>query len=366
VAAKRILLVDDEPNVVKSCARMLELEGFAVQGVTSGTEAINLYQNNNFDLVLTDLKMPDADGLEVLTAVREHNPSAAVVIFTAYGTKESVVEALRLGAREFLEKPLDTKSLVATVRRILRQGDGNAVRGNLRTMSLPSIFQINCTERNQARLRLRQGKQEGSIFFADGDVVHAEMGSRVGEEAIYALLAWENGDFEIEMDVPAPARTVTANWSGLLLEGMRRLDEEAAGVEELDQTEGFKAEEKATGGEKGMMGDMLQELAKALKTIENVIGVVIAARDGIVLTEILEEEDPEKEAAVAVFVGNAAGIIGEPLSLGTFNWGTAGVGKDTMLILEQPDYHIGLLLGERVSPAMVAASAREILKHGAR
>ena len=58
---KRILLVDDEPNVVKSCAKMLELEGFSVKGVTSGTEAIDSYRHDHFDLVLTDLEDGAAD-----------------------------------------------------------------------------------------------------------------------------------------------------------------------------------------------------------------------------------------------------------------------------------------------------------------
>jgi len=229
VTAKRILVVDDEPNVVKSCARMLELEGFEVRGITDGAEAIALYKSEGFDLALVDLKMPEVDGLEVLAALREYDPSATVVIITAYGTKESVVEALRLGACEFLEKPLDAQTLVATAQRILEQEDGTAVRGNLRTLSLPSIVQINCTERNQACLRLKHRGQEGSIFFAGGDVMHAALGSRVGEEAIYELLTWEDGDFELEMGVLPPERTVTAGWSGLLIEGIRRIDERTVG-----------------------------------------------------------------------------------------------------------------------------------------
>ena len=350
MTAKSILVVDDEPNVVKSCARMLELEGFAVQGVTSGAEAIDLYQHEGFDLVLTDLKMPNVDGLEVLTAIREHNPHAAVVIFTAYGTKDNVVEALRLGAREFLEKPLETKTLVATVRRILEQGDGTVVRGNLRSLSLPSIVQINCSERNRALLRVRHRGQEGRIFFADGDVVHAVLGSQVGEEAVYELLAWQEGDFELEMDVTVSERTISTNWSGLLMEGMRRLDEKAAGLEELEEAE-----------EEGVKGKMTQELAMALRRIEGVVGVVITARDGIVLAYELEN-DPEKEGAVAVFVGNAASLAGESLALGSFDWGTVAIGKDTMLVMEQFDYYVGLLLGERASPAIVASSAKSILQ----
>jgi CheY-like chemotaxis protein/predicted regulator of Ras-like GTPase activity (Roadblock/LC7/MglB family) len=329
---------------------MLQLEGFEVEGATSGSEAQALYRDRRFDLALVDLKMPDMDGLQLLAALKQYDPKAVVVIFTAYGTKESVVEALRLGAYEFLEKPLDAKTLVATVRRILEQADGAIVHGNLRSMSLPSIVQINCTECNQARLRVRHNGQEGSIFFADGEVVHAAVGSQVGEEAVYALLAWEDGDFDLEMDIPAAQRTISTGWSGLLLEGMRRLDEKTAGLEEPPEIE-----------EKGAMDEMMQGLAKAFKRIEGVTGAVIAARDGIVLTHELEG-DPDKEGAVAVFVGNAASQAGEILALGPFEWGTVVVGKDTTVVLEQPDYYVGLRLGERASPAMVASRAEDVLR----
>lgn len=350
----RILVVDDEPHVVKSCARMLQLEGFEVEIAISGAEALALYRDRLFDLALVDLKMPDMDGLQLLAALKEHDPKAVVVIFTAYGTKESVVEALRLGAREFLEKPLDAKTLVATVRRILAQKGEAIVHGNLRSMSLPSIVQINCTEHNRARLRIRHSGEEGHIFFADGEVVHAAVGSRVGEEAVYAMLAWEDGDFDLEMDVSAPRRTITTGWSGLLLEGMRRLDESTVGLEELQEVE------------KEGVTDMIQDLTKALAKIEGVTGAVLAAHDGIVLTHELDG-DPEKEGAVAVFVGNAASQAGEILGLGPFEWGTVLVGKETTLVLEQPDYYVGLRLGERASPAIVASRAEAVLQeNGAR
>lgn len=365
MTGESILVVDDEPNVVKSCVKMLQLEGFNVQGATHGGEAIDLYQSKGFDLVLTDLKMPDTDGLEVLTAIRQHDPRASVVIFTAYGTKENVVEALRLGAREFLEKPLDTRTLVATVRRILEQGRDGVVRGNLASMSLPGIIQVNCTERNQALMRIRHHGQEGRLFFADGNIVHAELGAKRGEEAAYEILEWEEGDFELEKDIAPPERTIDINWSGLLLEGMRRLDERSAELDAADQMREGEAEIGAAGDdaahEKGVRGDMLKELAKALRQIDSVDGIVITARDGIVLDHNLEEGDPERHGAVAVFLGNAASLAGETLELGRFGWGTVSTGGKTMLVLEQPDFYVGLLLHERVSPAIVVAEAEKTL-----
>ncbi len=293
MAAKRILVIDDEPNVVKSCARMLELEGFEARDVTSGAEAIGLYKSERFDLVLVDLKMPGMNGLQVLAALKEYDADAAVVIFTAYGTKETVVEALRLGACEFLDKPVNAETLVATVRRNLRPGSGAVVRGNLRTLSLPSIIQMSCAERNHACLRIRYQGQAGYIFFADGNVMHATLGSRVGEEAVYELLTWEDGDFDWEMDVVPPERTVTVGWSGLLLEGMRRIDERNAGWEGLDALEEQSdvLEEQPQEVNKMATKRRSQVLAEHLETLlaesGDINGVAIVGYDGLVLASNL-------------------------------------------------------------------------------
>ncbi len=310
-SSKRILIVDDEPNVVKSCARMLELEGFEARGVTSGAEAIGLYKSDHFDLALVDIKMPNVDGLEVLAALKEYDADAAVVILTAYGTKETVVEALRLGACEFLDKPVNAETLVATVRRNLKQGCDTAVRGNLRTLSLPSIIQMGCAERNQACLRIRRLGQAGYIFFADGNVVHATLGSRVGEEAVYELLTWEDGEFDWKMGVVPPERTVTVGWSGLLLEGMRRIDERNAGCEGLDELELTEPDLKtmevktmATRKKADILADLLKEGVSASADIES--GAVVGT-DGMVLSAVVTGKLDEDNlgAQAAAFYGIA-------------------------------------------------------------
>lgn len=138
---KRILVVDDETSIVRMCTRALQGAGFEVEGVFSGTEAIERCQEETFDLLLIDLKMPDFDGLEVLRVVKELDPDMAAIIITGYGTLESVVKAMRLGVREYLNKPFDVDDLVAAVKKVLAVEfrTGAMVKGNLREMSLEGI-----------------------------------------------------------------------------------------------------------------------------------------------------------------------------------------------------------------------------------
>ena len=364
MAIKRILVVDDEPNVVKSCARMLELEGFEVQGATNGTEAIDLYKSDHFDLALVDLKMPGMDGLEVMAALKKYNPDVMVVIFTAYGTKENILDALRLGACEFLEKPLDASHLVATVHRILEQeNDGTAVRGNLRSISLPVVIQINCAEHNQACLRVRRRGQEGYVFFTDGNVVHATLGSRVGEEAIYELLTWEDGDFELEMGVPVPERTITTGWSGLLLEGMRRIDESAAGFEvdwDEMEIEGKNGEWRMENGG-GNGGKSMERLARGLSRISGVEGVVICSQEGAILGQGADG-DPVEMATVTASLGRRAEALGHLAGAGAFKQFVRRGGKRGLLIVAYGQNYIGLSLARQAAAETVAPVVQTTLR----
>ncbi len=230
MVGERILVVDDDVNVAKMCIKALRGAGFEAERASDGTEAIACCQKETFDLLLIDLKMPGLGGLEVLRTIKELDPDIAAIIITAYGTLESAVEAMRLGAQEYLNKPFDGDQLVTAVQQVLAkklQADG-VVRGNLREMSLTSIVSINCNERNQARLRIRHRGTEAALFFEDGQIVHMVLDSQEGEDVIYRLLSWEEGAFELKRGVPPPKRTVTADWSGLILEGLHRIDESAA------------------------------------------------------------------------------------------------------------------------------------------
>jgi len=117
-ARARILAVDDEPVILDALRRILALEGFSVDTVESGPEALGLVQRNNYDFVFTDLKMPGMDGVEVVKGVKHLRPDIDVAVITGYATIESAVETMRDGAVDYVQKPFTAAELGAFVRQL--------------------------------------------------------------------------------------------------------------------------------------------------------------------------------------------------------------------------------------------------------
>lgn len=100
--------------------------------------------------------------------------------------------------------------------------------GTLRDLSLPNLVQVQCSEQNQSRVVITRGKRQGTLVFANGELIYAQLGDLKGEDAVYELLTWEEGDFRVDDQVPSLERNVTTPWSALLIEGLRRADEARA------------------------------------------------------------------------------------------------------------------------------------------
>ena len=115
----KILVVDDEDIVRTSCSRTLSPEGYEVKLAKNGAEGLKMASEERFDLVLTDLKMPDMDGIEVLRIIKEQWPETAVIIVTGYQTVDTAVKAIKLGAYDYIEKPFTPDALIAAVREAL-------------------------------------------------------------------------------------------------------------------------------------------------------------------------------------------------------------------------------------------------------
>jgi DNA-binding NtrC family response regulator len=117
----RILIVDDERRQREILQMILEGEGYDIAAASGGRQALQAAQEGNFDLVLTDLKMPDLNGIELLQELLTLQPPPCVVLMTAHGTIDSAVEAMRSGAFDYLTKPLDRDQLLLGVRRALER-----------------------------------------------------------------------------------------------------------------------------------------------------------------------------------------------------------------------------------------------------
>lgn len=129
MAADTILLVDDDPLVLHGVARQLEADGFKVTQASSGKQALERLSSDHFDLIVTDLVMDEPNGLDVLEYTKRKIPNTAVIILTGYGDVHAAIDALRLGADDYLLKPSDPDELLIRIkgsierRRLLRSND---------------------------------------------------------------------------------------------------------------------------------------------------------------------------------------------------------------------------------------------------
>src|SRR6476660_1393375 len=116
---QRLLLVDDDEVFLRPLHRTLERAGYEVLPVQSGEEALDTLKVEDVDLVLTDRRLPGMDGVALVRQVKTDHPDLAVVVMTAYGTIESAVEAMRLGAEDYLVKPFETAEMLLVIRRAI-------------------------------------------------------------------------------------------------------------------------------------------------------------------------------------------------------------------------------------------------------
>ncbi|MCX8117269.1 MAG: sigma-54 dependent transcriptional regulator [Desulfobacterota bacterium] len=120
-SSPRILVVDDEAIVCESCQRILEDEGLEVETALSGAEAFAKMRENPYDIVITDLKMPGIDGMEVLRTIKREYPDTIVIMITGFSTVETAVEAMKLGAFDYIPKPFTPDEVSVVVKKAIEQ-----------------------------------------------------------------------------------------------------------------------------------------------------------------------------------------------------------------------------------------------------
>ncbi len=143
MAGEKIIIVDDEADVLDLCKRILVGKGYQVKTADNGYEAIEIVKQDHFNLLLTDIKMPGMNGLEIAQALKKYDPGLICVTMTGYSTMDMVIEALKLGIDEFMMKPFTPEELSLVVTKALEKEQLR--KENFRLRSLIPLFELNKT-----------------------------------------------------------------------------------------------------------------------------------------------------------------------------------------------------------------------------
>jgi two-component system, NtrC family, response regulator AtoC len=181
---KTILVVDDEASMRKNLSELLEEEGFKIAEAVDGETAITMVNTQQPHLILLDINLPKTDGLAVLMEVKRTRPSVPVIVFTAYGTSERAIQAMKSGAFDYIEKPFDLDEFLLTIRRALNYSDLLDEVQNLRSKLSDVPTGLSSTELIGSTLRMQEiFKTVGRVAGTDATVlIQGESGT--GKELV--------------------------------------------------------------------------------------------------------------------------------------------------------------------------------------
>ncbi len=251
MAKQQLLLVDADPASVRVLEVSLKKAGFTVTTSADGLDALSKLELSTPDLILTDTRLPRVDGYELVRRIKDMPALAGVpiVFLTSQKSVEDKIRGLELGVEDYLTKPIFVRELIARVHLLLTRRTHQRMStatpasrrthlsGDLADMGVVDLLQTFEMGRKSGRATLRDDGLEAKIYFRDGKVVDAEHGKLRGEEAIYRCLIWTRGSFNVEFEPIERPEVILTSTQGLLMEGMRRLDEWGRLCEQLPPLE---------------------------------------------------------------------------------------------------------------------------------
>jgi len=294
----KILIVDDEESMVFGIQDYLSSYAECL-GATSYDEAVfMLEEDKDISLVISDIRMPDKDGFDLLMWLRENRPQVKVVMITAYGSPSVRSLAKRKGAVRYLEKPLDLEQLLQVVRQIAEHKESSVAF--LQDMGLADVLQFLSFANKAVRVQVVNPEgEEGEIGLNGEQILWIRSGMKEGEEAFYKIMSWKDGNFKVlplenettlsvEEKLPFPL-------SFLLLEEARRRDEAA-----VTTGEEKKEEEQTSSDLEHVAGiDLTKELVAWQTGIAGFVAATLTHMDGTYIagTSNLPDKDLSEPAA---------------------------------------------------------------------
>ena len=247
MAKKQLLLVDADARSLRVLEVNLRKAGYSVAVASDGLEALTKLEVGAPDLVISDTRLPKLDGYALVRRMKERPEwsSVPIVFLTSQKSVEDKIRGLELGVEDYLTKPIFLRELVARVRLMLARRDRDAFAsrvptsgrtrfsGSIQDMAIVDLMQTFEVSRKTGVVHIQNGIAKAQIHFRDGKIVDAELGHLRGEEAVYRALVWNDGDFIVEFGPVEREDIVETSTQGILMEGMRRVDEWGRLLEQL-------------------------------------------------------------------------------------------------------------------------------------
>jgi CheY-like chemotaxis protein len=221
-----VLVVDDEVNLRFAIERGLRKAGHHADSASTVRQAIERLRSQPYDTVVTDLRMPGGDGLELIQWLGSYSPSTKILVVSAYITAEFRKEYGNQATIGILEKPVELSKLIDLVEQL---GPRRGFYGNSIEVELFDYVQMVALSGRDKLVKIVTPLNEGFIWFEHGDIVHAEFETHTGEIAFYKLLAVGRGTFTEVFFTDPPRRTIMGSATGLLMEAARQMDEGTLG-----------------------------------------------------------------------------------------------------------------------------------------
>jgi CheY-like chemotaxis protein len=239
VAKQSLLLVDGDTKSLRVLEVSLKKAGFNVTTAINGSDALAKVETAAPDLIISDTKMPEMDGFELVERLKQNSDWAPIpfIFLTGQSDVEDKIRGLELGVEDYLTKPIYIKEIVTRVKILLqkkqRQSFEDTKResrtkfaGALSDMAVVDLIQtIEISRKTGVIHFVHPDNKRGAIYFRNGKVIDAELGRLTGEAAVYRLLIWNDGDFEVDFKNVRRKDVIELSSQGLLMEGMRRVDE---------------------------------------------------------------------------------------------------------------------------------------------
>jgi CheY-like chemotaxis protein len=230
----KILVVDDNPMVLGMLQQSLTAIG-VVSTASDAADALLKAVDDPPDLMICDYRMPGMDGRQLLEKLKSR-PATAGIAVILMASKADISERLaQESVEDHLEKPFFLKEAVRRIKRVIdrialekmaKAGSSDGIlRGSLAQMNVIDLVQSLEMGRKSCLLAMTKGDEKCEIYFNQGQAKHAVYGSTTGDEAVFKVLRWTEGNFQIDFDGKTSQETTTLNTQGLLMEGLRLLDE---------------------------------------------------------------------------------------------------------------------------------------------